>query len=146
MQLSGLLKRGSDLWLNTPKMYREASGTSGMTAAMNGSVNLSIPDGWIPEFSNHGKNCFIIEQSESEDSDERDTQEHATLLTLLEKEITPLYYDKPKAWTTLVKQSMTDVLPEFDSNRMAREYYEQMYTADYKPAKKSVKAKKEEVI
>ncbi|MDZ7649446.1 MAG: hypothetical protein U5K54_21105 [Cytophagales bacterium] len=58
MQLSGLLKRGSDLWLNTPKMYREASGTSGMTAAMNGSVNLSIPDGWIPEFSNHGKNLL----------------------------------------------------------------------------------------
>jgi len=46
--LSGMLKRGSDVWLNNPKMYREASGTSGMTAAMNGSINLSIPDGWIP--------------------------------------------------------------------------------------------------
>lgn len=129
MQLSGLLKRGSDLWLNTPRMYREASGTSGMTAAMNGSLNLSIPDGWIPEFSKHGKNCFIITPSESENSDERDTQEHNTLLTLLENEITSLYYNKPDAWMAIVKQSMTDVLPQFGSNRMAQEYYEKMYLA-----------------
>lgn len=130
MQLSGVLKRGSDLWLNTPRMYREASGTSGMTAAMNGSVNLSIPDGWIPEFSKHGKNCFIITPSESENSDERDTQEHNTLLTLLENEITSLYYTKPEAWMAIVKQSMTDVLPQFGSNRMAQEYYEKMYLAE----------------
>ncbi len=129
MQLSGLLKRGSDLWLNTPRMYREASGTSGMTAAMNGSVNLSIPDGWIPEFSKHGKNCFIITPSESENSEERDTQEHNTLLNLLENEITSLYYNKPDAWMAIVKQSMTDVLPQFGSNRMAQEYYERMYLA-----------------
>lgn len=146
MELSGLLKRGSDLWLNTPKMYREASGTSGMTAAMNASVNLSIPDGWIPEFSKPGKNCFIITPSESENSDERDSQEHDTLLTLLEKEIIPLYYNKPKNWTALVKQSMKDVVPEFDSNRMAREYYEKMYLAEYKAPKKLSKPKKAEAI
>jgi len=128
MTLSGLLKRGSDLWLNTPKMYREASGTSGMTAAMNGSINLSIPDGWIPEFSKHGKNSFIITPAETKDSDEQDTLENDTLLTLLEKEIAPLYYNNSKAWTAIVKQSMDDILPEFDSNRMAREYYENMYS------------------
>jgi Glucan phosphorylase len=89
MQLSGLLKKGSDLWLNTPTMYREASGTSGMTAAMNGSLNLSIPDGWIPEFSRHGENCFIIEPSTSEQPEVRDDFENNQLLTLLEDEIIP---------------------------------------------------------
>jgi len=146
MQLSGLLKRGSDMWLNTPKMYREASGTSGMTAAMNGSINLSIPDGWIPEFSKHGKNCFIITPAETENSEEQDTIETDTLLTMLEKEIAPLYYSNPKAWTAIVKQSMEDILPEFDSNRMAREYYEKMYSEESKPARKSSNSKEFEVI
>ena len=130
MELSGMLKRGSDLWLNTPKMFREASGTSGMTAAMNGSVNLSIPDGWIPEFSKHGKNCFIISPAETDDPAEQDRIESDNLLTLLETEIAPLYYKKPKQWISIVKQSIEDVLPSFDSNRMAREYYEKLYAAD----------------
>ncbi|MFZ1748660.1 MAG: alpha-glucan family phosphorylase, partial [Saprospiraceae bacterium] len=59
--LSAALKKGSDVWLNNPRLYREASGTSGMTAAMNGSVNFSIPDGWVPEFAKHLDNCFVIE-------------------------------------------------------------------------------------
>ena len=56
--LSALLKKGSDVWLNNPRMYREASGTSGMTAAMNGSINFSLPDGWVPEFAKDEENCF----------------------------------------------------------------------------------------
>lgn len=146
MQLSGLLKRGSDLWLNTPKMFREASGTSGMTAAMNGSINLSIPDGWIPEFSKHGKNCFIINPAETENSEEQDTIENDTLLTMLESEIAPLYYNNPRGWTAIVKQSMEDILPEFDSNRMAREYYEKMYSKEVAPSRKSSNSKQFEVI
>ncbi|MEQ1588398.1 MAG: alpha-glucan family phosphorylase, partial [Cyclobacteriaceae bacterium] len=146
MQLSGLLKRGSDLWLNTPKMFREASGTSGMTAAMNGSINLSIPDGWIPEFSKHGKNCFIISPAETENSEEQDTIENDTLLTMLENEIAPLYYNNPRGWTAIVKQSMEDILPEFDSNRMAREYYEKMYSNESTPSRKSSNSKQFEVI
>lgn len=146
MQLSGLLKRGSDLWLNTPKMFREASGTSGMTAAMNGSINLSIPDGWIPEFSKHGKNCFIITPAETENSEEQDTIENDTLLTMLENEIAPLYYNNPRGWIAIVKQSMEDILPEFDSNRMAREYYEKMYSKESAPSRKSSNSKQFEVI
>ena len=60
MNMSRWLKEGSDIWLNTPRRPREASGTSGMTAAMNGSVNLSTDDGWIPEFAKHGKNSYVI--------------------------------------------------------------------------------------
>jgi glycogen phosphorylase len=126
--LSGHLKKGSDVWLNNPRLYHEASGTSGMTAAMNASVNLSIPDGWIPEFSKHGKNSFIIQPANdllTDSSKEKIEAQH--LLDVLEKEIIPMYYDKPKEWTGLVKNSMRDVLPFFDSGRMADEYYEKLY-------------------
>jgi glycogen phosphorylase len=126
--LSGHLKRGSDVWLNNPRMYREASGTSGMTAAMNGSVNVSIPDGWVPEFAKHGKNSFIIPPAEDSLSpEERDRKEEQALLDLLEKEVIPTYYDSPEKWMKIVKTAMKDVLPRFDSGRMAKEYYEEMY-------------------
>jgi starch phosphorylase len=126
--LSAHLKKGSDLWLNNPRMYHEASGTSGMTAAMNGSINLSIPDGWVPEFAKHGKNSFIIPKADDSLSvEERDFEEAKNLLDLLENEIIPMYYKSPSKWTKIVKAGMTDVLPFFDSGRMAQEYYEQMY-------------------
>jgi starch phosphorylase len=128
MELSKLLKCGSDVWLNTPRLYHEASGTSGMTAAMNGSINLSIADGWIPEFAKDGKNCFIIPSADDTlDVDTKDKVEAANLFTLLEKEVIPMYYKKPKSWVKILKQSMNDVLPFFDSNRMADEYYKKMY-------------------
>lgn len=126
--LSGMLKRGSDVWLNNPKMYREASGTSGMTAAMNGSVNLSIPDGWIPEFAKHGKNCFLINPAPDElDQEEKDRMECRQLHKVLTKEVLPAYYSDQKLWATIMMEAISDVLPEFDSGRMATEYYDQMY-------------------
>jgi starch phosphorylase len=126
--LSGLLKRGSDVWLNNPKMYREASGTSGMTAAMNGSINLSIADGWVPEFAVDEKNCFLISHSANqENSDLTDQQESENLYEVLEKKIIPLYYANPKGWSEIMMRSMRDVSPAFDSARMATAYYEAMY-------------------
>ncbi|HTF18189.1 MAG TPA: alpha-glucan family phosphorylase [Chryseolinea sp.] len=127
--LSGHLKKGSDVWLNNPKLYHEASGTSGMTAAMNGSVNLSIPDGWIPEFAKHGKNAFLISTADDSLSVEaRDKIEAKNLINTLENEIIPLYYKKPGDWLNIVKQGMHDVVPMFDSSRMANEYYEKLYS------------------
>lgn len=127
--LSGHLKKGSDVWLNNPRLYHEASGTSGMTAAMNGSVNLSIPDGWVPEFAKHGKNSFIIKTAEdSLSQDARDKIEAKNLLDVLENEIIPMYYKSPSKWNSIVKASMKDVLPEFDSGRMANEYYQTLYS------------------
>jgi starch phosphorylase len=126
--LSGHLKKGSDLWLNNPRLYHEASGTSGMTAAMNGSINLSIPDGWVPEFAKHGKNSFNIPTANDLLTQEsKDKLEAQALLDLLEKEIMPLYYEKPAEWLEIMKTSMRDVVPYFDSGRMAREYYEKLY-------------------
>lgn len=128
LQLSALLKRGSDVWLNNPKIYREASGTSGMTAAMNGSINFSIPDGWVPEFAQHGKNCFAIEAADRTlEEKEQNRIEAIRIYDLLEGEIAPLYYEQQENWFALMVQSWRDVAVHFDANRMAREYYETLY-------------------
>ncbi len=128
LALSAEMKRGSDIWLNTPRYPREASGTSGMTAAMNASVSLSIADGWIPEFAKNGENCFIIEHADVQLPDgQKDTQEADTLLSVLENTVVPLYYDQPKQFLKVVKAAAKDVEPQFESTRMAKEYYELLY-------------------
>ncbi len=126
--MSGHLKRGSDVWLNNPRLYHEASGTSGMTAAMNGSLNLSIPDGWVPEFAKDGVNSFIIPTAaDSLSTEEKDRIEAKNLLDLLEHTVIPMYYDTPDKWLRMMKTSMKDVVPQFDGARMATEYYDRMY-------------------
>ena len=97
LDLSAALKKGSDLWLNTPRFPREASGTSGMTAAMNGSISLSIPDGWIPEFARHGENSFLLPLADLHAADNvKDDFEANGVLDVLENEIIPLYYDSAR--------------------------------------------------
>jgi starch phosphorylase len=126
--LSAALKKGSDIWLNTPRFPREASGTSGMTAAMNASVNLSIADGWIPEFCRDGENGFLIAHSDEHLPDNvKDDQEATVLLDVLENTVVPMYYDQPKQFLKVVKAAMKDVEPAFESGRMAKEYYELLY-------------------
>ena len=128
LYLSKLLKQGADVWLNTPRVTREASGTSGMSAAMNGAVNLSTYDGWMPEFAKHGINSFVIPEADSSRSfEEQDWDDMNAFYDIIENQIIPLYYDEPKKWLQIVKQSMTDIVPYFDSKRMATSYYEQMY-------------------
>jgi len=95
---------------------------------MNGSINLSIPDGWVPEFAKHGKNSFIIKTANDDLTPEsKDKLEGQALLDLLEHEIIPMYYEQPDKWLKIMKASMTDVLPQFDSGRMADEYYQILY-------------------
>lgn len=126
--LSALLKRGSDVWLNNPRMYREASGTSGMTAAMNGTINFSLPDGWVPEFAKDLENCFVIEPAADDLSFvEKDHVENINLMNTLEQKILPMYYQQQKAWLRILKNAAKQITPEFDSGRMADEYYRVMY-------------------
>lgn len=128
LHLSALLKKGSDIWLNNPRMYREASGTSGMTAAMNGSINLSLPDGWVPEFAKDMKNCFLVQPASNElQAHEKDSQENRNLMDVLEKAVLPMYYGAPKKWLGIMKQAAKDVVPTFEAGRLAAEYYEKMY-------------------
>jgi starch phosphorylase len=128
--LSAILKKGSDVWLNNPRMYREASGTSGMTAAMNGSINLSLPDGWVPEFAKDKENSFIIPAADdSVPYPEKDHRECESLLDIIDNVIRPMYYNDQKKWLSIVKQGAKDVAPAFESGRMADEYYNIMYNA-----------------
>jgi len=128
LELSAKLKKGADVWLNNPFMYREASGTSGMTAAMNGAINLSIPDGWVPEFAKDKINCFLINPSTGSLSEEEiNRQENFNLMETLEKEILPIYYNKPLEWVRIMKNGANDVVPDFESGRMAKEYYQKLY-------------------
>lgn len=127
--LSKRLKQASDCWLNNPRVPREASGTSGMTAAMNGAVNFSTDDGWIPEFINHGHNGFVVPKADYANmaTHEQDEYDLNKLYEILEQEILPLYYDNYNTWRQVMKNGMQDVRFQFDSNRMAHEYYELMY-------------------
>lgn len=128
IELSRKLKGGSDIWLNTPRITREASGTSGMTAAMNGSVNVSTNDGWIPEFAKDGENCFVFPEIDHNlptwDQDKIDSD---NLYDILENKVLPMYYNEPKKWQQIVFNSINDVLPEFTSRRMATQYYKELY-------------------
>ena len=95
---------------------------------MNASVKLSIADGWIPEFTRNGENGFLIPHSPVEDPENtKDNAEATALLDVLENTIIPLYYDQPKNFLKVAKTAMKDVEPEFESGRMAREYYELLY-------------------
>jgi starch phosphorylase len=128
LQLSRLLKSGADVWLNNPRLPREASGTSGMAASMNGTVNFSTYDGWIPEYSKHGVNSFIVPPVDlSLPVHQQDQVDLQNLLDILEEEIIPTYYDDREKWMSIMKSSMQDVVPYFDSDRMAYQYYEKLY-------------------
>lgn len=129
MRLSKLLKQGSDVWLNNPRIPMEASGTSGMTAAMNASINLSTWDGWIPEFVENGKNGFVVPPVDYQNLTEQqqDDQDLINLLNIIEKDIASLYYNNPKSWYKLAIRAVKEVVPEFESGRMATEYYEKLY-------------------
>ena len=128
LDLSRKLKDGSDIWLNTPRITREASGTSGMTAAMNGSVNVSINDGWIPEFQKNGKNSFVLPEVDFKlphwDQDKMDAD---NLYDILENKVIPTYYDSPEKWQEIVFNGIDGVIPEFTSHRMADQYYKKLF-------------------
>ncbi len=131
LSLSKRLKQVSDVWLNNPRVPREASGTSGMTAAMNGAVNFSTFDGWICEFANHGNNSFIVPPIDyaAVHVQEQDQYDLDQAYEILENQILPLYYDNYPVWRQITQNGMRDVRFQFDSNRMAAEYYELLYKA-----------------
>jgi starch phosphorylase len=125
LELSMLLKKGADVWLNTPRRPREASGTSGMTAAMNGAINFSIQDGWVCEWGKHKHNSFLIPVApDGLSMEEVDKTDYNNMMDVLENDLLPLYYDKPDDWFKMMKTSMKEIIPYFDSNRMADEYYQ----------------------
>ena len=128
--LSKRLKQAADIWLNNPRVPREASGTSGMTAAMNGAVNFSTNDGWICEFIHHGNNGFLVPPADYAHMTQHEQDEYdlGHIYDILENQILPMYYENKMTWRQILKNGMRDVRWQFDSNRMAKEYYEIMYS------------------
>ncbi len=126
------LVQGVDVWLNNPRRPLEASGTSGMKAAMNGVINFSVLDGWWDEGYN-GKNGWAIGGRESlADEGAQDWADAQDLYRLLENEIIPAYYERdkdglPRRWLQTMKESMASAIWQFSTSRMLEEYIEQLY-------------------
>ncbi|HYI23518.1 MAG TPA: alpha-glucan family phosphorylase [Candidatus Limnocylindrales bacterium] len=126
------LVQGVDVWLNNPRRPLEASGTSGMKAAMNGVINFSVLDGWWDEGYN-GTNGWAIGGRESlADEGAQDWADAQDLYRLLENEIIPAYYERdkdglPRRWLQTMKESMSSAIWQFSTSRMLEEYVEQLY-------------------
>ncbi len=142
MNLARYLVQGVDVWMNTPRRPNEASGTSGMKAAINGGLNFSVLDGWWREAFN-GDNGWAIGPDADLDDQVQDDADAESLYTTLEKEIIPLYYeerdanDVPVKWVARSKESMRTITPQFSTRRMVKEYTERLYL----PAMPEVKKK-----
>jgi starch phosphorylase len=132
LHVAHFLVQGCDVWLNNPRKPLEASGTSGMKAALNGVPHLSIADGWWDEGFN-GVNGWVIDGGvNSDDPDAVDAADAAALYRLLEEEIVPAFYDRdangvPHRWLATVKEAIRSVAPRFSARRMVKEYVERMY-------------------
>ena len=126
------LYRGADVWLNNPRRPQEACGTSGMKAALNGSLNCSIMDGWWDEWFD-GENGWAISSAEGEtDLAKRDAIEGNSLFDLIEHQIVPMYYVRtegpvPRRWVARVKHNFSSLGPKVTASRMVREYVERLY-------------------
>jgi starch phosphorylase len=133
LHVAHFLVQGCDVWLNNPRKPLEASGTSGMKAALNGVPHLSIGDGWWAEGFN-GSNGWTIDGGAPPDNpDAADAADAAALYRILEDEIVPAFYDRdasgvPRRWLRIVKEAMRTVAPRFSARRMVKEYVERMYT------------------
>ncbi|PWC03967.1 alpha-glucan family phosphorylase [Agromyces badenianii] len=132
MGMAELLYPGCDVWLNNPLRPLEACGTSGMKAAMNGALNLSILDGWWAEFAGDDYGWVIPSADAAGDAGERDALEAAALYDLLEHRVATRYYERdgdgvPVEWVRRVRETLAVLAPELGADRMVREYVERLY-------------------
>ncbi len=130
MTIGNMLVRGSDIWLNNPRRPQEASGTSGMKAAMNGVPNLSTLDGWWPEACDHGVNGWQFGNGyESKDDKKLDANDRKGLYQVLLNEVIPTYYNDRTKWVSIMRASIQSTRDTFAVKRMLEEYYDRLYKA-----------------
>ena len=130
-EVARYLVHGVDVWMNVPRRPHEASGTSGMKAAMNGVLNFSILDGWWIEGYNGG-NGFGIGSLDVEDDSQMDIEDAAALYDTLENKLIPAFYSRgenglPNDWIAMMKNSIATLTPQFSSDRMVRDYLDRIY-------------------
>ena len=132
LHVAHFLVQGCDVWMNNPLKPLEASGTSGMKAAINGTPHMSIGDGWWAEGFT-GDNGWLIEaQADPNDPGAQDWADAQAMYGLLEQQLVPTFYDRdtdgiPRGWLRIVKQSIRTVLPRFSARRMVKDYVREMY-------------------
>ncbi|MGH7507786.1 MAG: alpha-glucan family phosphorylase, partial [Longimicrobiales bacterium] len=137
VEIARLLVHGADVWLNMPRRPLEASGTSGMKAAANGCLNLSVDDGWWAEAWAEHNNLpdpigWTIDGEGSAPDEEQDARDAESLYTLLETEIVPLFFERdergiPHRWTARVRSTLAQVCAYFNTHRMVEEYVRGYY-------------------
>ncbi len=131
--MAQLLYPGTDIWLNNPLWPLEACGTSGMKAALNGSLNLSILDGWWAEYFDDHNGWAIPSADSAGDAAERDALEAASMYDLIEHQIAPRFYDDrgsdgvPARWVADIRHTLATLSPELSADRMVRDYVERLY-------------------
>ena len=132
LHVAHFLVQGCDVWMNNPRKPLEASGTSGMKAAINGVPNLSIGDGWWAE-GYTGENGWLVEgHADPHDYGAQDWADAQSMYELIERQLVPAFYERdeagiPRRWLQIVKQSIRTVLPRFSTRRMVKEYVRDMY-------------------
>jgi starch phosphorylase len=132
LHVAHFLVQGADVWLNNPRKPLEASGTSGMKAAINGTPHMSIGDGWWAEGFNGSNGWLIDAPADPNDHGAQDWADAQAMYALLEQELVPTFYERdahgiPRRWLRYVKESIRTVLPRFSARRMVKEYVRNMY-------------------
>jgi starch phosphorylase len=132
LNVAANLVAGCDVWVNLPRPPMEASGTSGMKAALNGALNLSVPDGWWAEAADGTNGWLVGDGRPTDDAEAQDDRDAATLFDLIERELLPMFHDRddrdvPRAWVARVKRSLKTIGPRFGTDRMLREYLDRVY-------------------
>jgi len=136
MNVARYLVQGCDVWLNTPRRPMEASGTSGMKAALNGGLNVSVLDGWWEEACQIHSGWTIGLGEDYEDEDYQDEVESNALYDLIETDVLPLFYSRdadglPREWIARMKETIAELTPFFNTQRMVRQYAEEMYLPNH---------------
>jgi starch phosphorylase len=132
LHVAHFLVQGCDVWMNNPRKPLEASGTSGMKAAINGTPHLSIGDGWWAEGFT-GSNGWLVEgKADPNDQGAQDWADARALYTTIEEQLVPTFYKRtpagiPRAWLNIVRESIRTILPRFSARRMVKEYVREMY-------------------